>query len=108
VRHCTSAVYAVIMCPSVCPSQAGTVPSDNPVLGTDITTSFDVIVAGFGDGWNLVENGKIFVKNKAEVVRSVRGADWRVVYFGNLASCFRGWSAAIQSYSSWELKRLAA
>ena len=53
--------------------------SGNDAIGgikvrTDTTKLSDMVVACFGDGRNLVEEGKMFVKDEVKVASRVSGA----------------------------------
>ena len=47
-----------------------------------------MIVTGFGESCNLVREGKMFVKDKAEIASRVRGAKRRTADLGKLLLFF--------------------
>ena len=40
---------------------------------TDTTKLFDMVIASFGDGRNLIREGKMFIKDESKVANRVSG-----------------------------------
>ena len=58
----------------------------NIKVRTDTTKLSNMVVASFGDGWNLIREGKMFIKDESKVASRVSGVKWRVVYLVKLLS----------------------
>jgi len=43
-----------------------------------------MVIAGFGDGWNLVGEGKMLIRDEAKVAIRVGGVKWGVLYLVQL------------------------
>jgi len=53
---------------------------------TDTTKLSDMALASFGDGRNLIREGKMFIKDESKVASRVSGVKRGVVYFAKLLS----------------------
>ena len=51
---------------------------------TDTAKLTNMVIARFGDGWDLVRKSEVFIKYETEVSSRVSGGEWGVIDFGKL------------------------